>query len=192
MATNELADNLLYDIYYDLDSGAAYSGVNKIRFILKQKGLNIPVKYVKNWLKKQQIYTMYKPVLSKRIKTKSIVVNSINDLWDVDLADLSNLSSFNDGIKHLLVAIDILSRKIFVKPLKNKQADSIIIALMELFQEHGTPKKLRSDRGTEFTASSVRNYLNPLLKQYFATGPQKAAYAESAVKQLKKLFLNQT
>ena len=188
MEKQEIIDNMLKDLYYNIESPAAFSGVNKLRFALKQKGLKVPISYIKKWLKKQQIYTMYKPVLSKRIKSKSIVANFINDIWDVDLADISSLSADNDGVKYLLTAIDVLSRKIFVYPLKNKQAASVLAGLTELFRINGTPSKLRSDRGSEFTAREIQNALKPLLKQYFATGPQKAAYAESAIKQLKRII----
>ena len=189
MANDEIINQLLHKLYYDVESSAAYSGLSQLMHALKNNGLKVSRDYVKKWLEGQQIYTMYKPHLNKKMKSRQIVVNSINDMWDIDLADLSTYSASNDDIKYLMVAIDILSRKIHVYPLKNKQASTIINALQILFNKFGTPRKLRSDRGTEFTANAVQSYLRPILKQYFATGPQKAAYAESAVKTVKNRII---
>lgn len=42
----------------------------------------------------------------------TVVVDTINSMWDGDLADVSNLSSDNEGYKILLLFINILSRSV--------------------------------------------------------------------------------
>jgi hypothetical protein len=49
-----------------------------------------------------------------------ITVHSPSEQLDVYLVDMQPLSKDNDGIKYLLVAIDVFSRYAWVEPLKNK------------------------------------------------------------------------
>ena len=71
---------------------------------------------MKKWLQKQDVFTLLKPV-TYRFKRKSIVVKGIDDLWDVDLADVSNLSSHTKEMQFLLIVIDVFSKHLWVEPL---------------------------------------------------------------------------
>ena len=46
----------------------------------------------------------------------------------VHLADMQSLSKYNKGIKHLLCAIDLLSKYAWVVPVKDKKGTSIVNA----------------------------------------------------------------
>ena len=63
-----------------------------------------------------QIYTrssssssLQKPV-RRKFKRNRVITIGIDDLWDADLADVSNLKKDNDNIHFLLLAIDVFSR----------------------------------------------------------------------------------
>ncbi len=71
-------------------------------------------------------------------------------LWDIDLADVSNLTKYNNGIHFLLVAIDAFSRFLWVVPLKDKKHDSIIDGLRDIFNKGRKPIWIRTDKGAEF------------------------------------------
>ena len=43
-----------------------------------------------------------------------------DNIWGVDLADMSLISKFNKGIKYLLCVIDLFSKYAWVILLKNK------------------------------------------------------------------------
>jgi hypothetical protein len=58
-----------------------------------------------------------------------VIVSGSNEQLDVDLVDMQPLSKDNDGIKCLLVAIDVFSRYAWVEPLKNKTAKQVGVAL---------------------------------------------------------------
>ena len=44
---------------------------------------------------------LLKPAI-KKFKKREVKTFYINDIWSADIADLSNLSKYNDGYKHLL------------------------------------------------------------------------------------------
>jgi transposase InsO family protein len=84
----------------------------------------------------------------KRLK---IHVNKRNAQWSIDLADLNRLSGYNNHFRYMLVCVDVYSRYTFVKLLKTKSAGNVAKKFEELLLEHGVPKKVHSDEGTEFS-----------------------------------------
>ena len=76
----------------------------------------------------QNTYTLHKPV-RKRFPRNPYTVTNIDDVWEMDLADLSSLSKHNNKFKYLLNVIDIFSLYAWSVPLKDKTGTSITIAL---------------------------------------------------------------
>ena len=62
----------------------------------------------KKFLSGRDAYTLHKPrrIRFPRHRTYS---KGIADLYQIDLADVSNLSPFNDGCRYLLTCIDAVS-----------------------------------------------------------------------------------
>ena len=94
------------------------------------------------------------------MKRKAIITKGIDDLWDVDLADVSNLTQHNKDIHFLLVVIDVFSKHLWVEPLPNKTHDSVLKGFQNIFDK--TPRRptlLRTDKGKEFTNRWVKQFL---------------------------------
>ena len=68
---------------------------------------------------------LHKPFI-KNFKRRKVCSSFKDNIWGVDLADMSLISNFNKGIKYLLCVIDLFSRYSWVIPLKNKKGDSIV------------------------------------------------------------------
>ena len=49
-------------------------------------------------------------------------------LWDTDLAFVQDVAEENDGVNCLLVVIDILSKYVWVRQMKNKTVHSLLEA----------------------------------------------------------------
>jgi hypothetical protein len=88
---------------------------------------------VKEWLCGQDMYTLHKPV-RKRFRKNRYTVTNIDDAWEMDLADLSSLSKYDDKYKYLLNVIDIVPRYAWSVTLKDKTTTSITAGLKALFQ----------------------------------------------------------
>jgi len=71
----------------------------------------------------------------------------IDDVWEIDPADLSSFSKY-DRYKFLLNVIDIFSRYAWCVPLKDKIGTSIN-QLRNLFQNR-KPITTQSDKGSKF------------------------------------------
>ena len=57
-----------------------------------------------------------------------------DNIWGVDLADMTLISKFNKGIKYLLRVIDLFSRYAWVVLLKNKKSDSIVEEFKKIYK----------------------------------------------------------
>ena len=97
----------LGNIYYDPKHAAGFGSVAKLVKASKSKKRD-----VEEWLSGQNTYTLHKPV-RKRFPRNPYTVTNIDDVWEMDLADLSSLSKYNDRHKYLLNFIDIFSRYAF-------------------------------------------------------------------------------
>ena len=71
-----------------------------------------------------------------------------------------DLKSFNvpsaEGNSYLLVVVDICTRFVFLRPIKDKTMETITSALFTLFCDVGFPKIIQSDRGAEFVNSLLQ------------------------------------
>lgn len=111
----------LRKLYYTPGSPGAFAGPEKLYQAVREDGKhNIGRMRIRQFLNNEDPYSLMKPIRRSFLRSR-VVVDTIDSMWDGDLADVSNLSSENDGYKFLLVLIDIFSRFLFIIPLKNKQ-----------------------------------------------------------------------
>ena len=119
-----------------------------------------------------------------------VVVSDIEDQFDMDLSDVSNISNENDGITYLLFVIDIFSNYLWVEPLKNKTAKDVVKALNNILNKGRTCKKLRSDNGKELNNIIMKTFLKNEGIYYFTTqnSDTKANVVERVIKTIKNMM----
>ena len=66
---------------------------------------------------------LHKPII-KKFKRRKVLSSFKDNIWGVDLADMSLISKFNKGIKYLLCVIDLFSRYSWVVGIKVKKGVS--------------------------------------------------------------------
>ena len=91
-------------------------------------GRNITRKQLYEWLSKQDVYTSHHPILH-HFARRWVITRGLNDVWDVDLMDMSNLAKYNDGVTFIAIFIDIFSRYLNVEPMKNKPTKETLQAI---------------------------------------------------------------
>ena len=65
------------------------------------------------------------------------------------MAYVDKLAKYNNGVKYLLVAVDVLSRKLRVQPMRTKGAEETAKTFGRMITKT-KPLKVWSDKGTEF------------------------------------------
>ena len=153
-------------------SAVAFGGVSKLLKEARKK--NISPAQVKRWLKKQLSYTLHKG-LKRKFKKNRVIVNGMDEQWQADLVDMQSFARDNKGIKFLLTVIDVLSKRAWAVPLKNKTGAEIIKAFETIFKEGRTPEKLQTDAGSEFMNRQFQTFLKKWNVYHFVTYNQTKA-----------------
>ena len=178
----------LQAIYFNPKHPGSFAGPDKLKKILSDEGYSVGRHRIKKWLQNQDAYSLQRNVNTK-FKRPRVVTTGIDDLWDMDLADVSNLKSYNDNILYFLIVIDVFSRYLWLVPLKNKQHNGIIEALRGIFSKGRKPYRIRSDKGSELKNKWVKSFLTQSgVKQQFTQGENKANYAERVIRSVKSLM----
>ena len=180
--------NYAQEIYFNPANKGAFYGPKKLQQILNER-YTVSYHKVKNWLQNQDAYSLHQPVQYK-IKRDRIVSKGIDDLWDMDLADVSNIAKYNEGNKFWLIMIDVFSKSLWVEPVKDKTHQSITNALQKIFDRtNRRPKNIRSDNGAEFKNKWVNQFFKKNeINAYTTKNETKANYAERVIRTLKTMM----
>ena len=114
---------------------------------------------VRDFLESQDAYTLHKPIRRKFLRRKTVSLG-IDRIWQLDLADLTNISRDNDNYKFILTCIDCYSRYAFAVPLKNKSALEVKTAFECILNESDRcPTYVQTDKGREFLNAVFFSFL---------------------------------
>ena len=108
----------------------------------------------------------------------------LNDKGDNSLTEIPGCPE-----NFILVAIDIFSKYVWLRPLKDKRCESVMKAVKNIFAEGRSPSRIRTDKGQEFKSRLVESLLKQrrtciehLLSQITEI---KANYVERVIKTIK-------
>ena len=115
----------LKEIYSNVSDPGSYGSVLGLYRAAKEAGLKVTVKDVETFLKTQDTYTLHRNA-RKNFKRNRTIVYGIDEQWQIDLADLKNLTRHNKGFRYLLCCIDVFSKYAFVVATKDKKGPTIL------------------------------------------------------------------
>lgn len=170
----ERAKTILSKLYYDTKKPTAFSSMENVYTAAKKILPNISRRLVREWFDEQLTPSLHKPARYNFPRNKVIVV-SIDDQWQVDLCDMISKAEFNDGYQHIMTVIDCFSKYSWARSIKNKGSDQIIEALTSIFESGRVPKRIQSDKGSEFTNRKVQSFLKIRGIHFFTTNSEMKA-----------------
>ncbi len=150
---------------------------------------NVSLKKAKEVLEGIDGYTLHREYKQPKLYNP-YYVHTRREQAQGDLIDVSRISAANDGIKFLLLLIDIFTKRVWVYPLENKSATKTSAAIRTWLAEIDVPPKiLKTDRGTEFTNRLTQQVLRSRGVEWQpANGTLKACFAERANKTVQILL----
>lgn len=152
-------DELLEKLYYDLNQGSSLGSVDALFHSAKRKNKKITKKEVREWLKGQRVYSLHRPAI-KHFRRNRVLVGSIDSVWELDLIDMQSLKKYNSNYRYMLTCIDVLSKYAWAIPIKDKSGPTLVKAFKQVLDESGRkPKKIHTDRGSEFTNRVFQTFL---------------------------------
>jgi hypothetical protein len=182
-------ERLLERAYTDPKSPVAFTGIAPLYRYVKARNGAIRRQDVVEFLQRRRSYTIHKPV-RRKFRRLATIASGLHSQWEVDLADFQQIKNDgNDGFAFLLVCKDVLSRQIFVEPIKSKRAIDVKRGFEAVFQRAGQrPWSIRSDLGNEFCSREMQEFFRTkdILKFNAYTSPwMHCAHAENAIKLIK-------
>ena len=160
---------------------AAYGSVDNL-----QKATNLSRKKVENFLQTKNAHTKYRQVRRYFPRLK-VIAFDINEIWSIDLAYVDKLAKYNNGVKYLLVAVDVLSRYLRVLPMRSKSAKETARTFKRMIQKQ-KPQKVWSDKGTEFKGAFKRLCDQEGIETYTTQSETKSAFAERNIRSRKNII----
>ena len=164
------------------DGKAAYGSMKNL-----QKASGLSKKKVAYFLHSKDSYTKYRHA-TRHFKRLPAFAKRINEIWCLDLAFMDKLSDTNNGVKYLLVCVDVFSRFVRVQPMKSKYSTDAVVAFKKMLRKKSMPAKVWVDQGTEFSGEFRKFCMDKKIKIYSTRSETKAAVAERAIKSLKNII----
>ena len=162
-------------IYYDPKNAGGYGGIQRLKqAVFENTGVRYTDSDIERWLLKQDVYTLHKmaPIHFKRNR---VLVNKKDWQFQADLVDMSAYSSENDGVRYLLTCIDVFSKYAWVRCLKNKSGRCVTEAFKDILDEGRKPRKLQTDKGTEFFNREFKALVREYNVLHFTTSNETKA-----------------
>ena len=179
-------DEYLSSVYYNPKRTGGLGGVERLYLDVKKDGkYNISRAQLKKWLMKQDTNTLHKPA-RRNYRRNRVIVGGIDELWQMDLADMQSIADNNDGYRYLLICIDVFSKYVWVIPLKDKTGPALVTAFKVILGSGRKPQKIQTDQGTEF----FNKHFKALMKEeeiqlYNTYNETKASVVERVIRTLK-------
>lgn len=183
---SEILKKLYYDPKYGLQGKAKF--VEKV----KRDYPNITNKEINTFFENQTLSKV-----NKKVKFKGFYkIVAIPRTFQCDLFFMPSYKSRNDNISVFFIAIDIMSRKMWIYPMKNKTKNEIMKCINKLYKDIPDLKGIEAD--DEFNQTTISEWCNEkniLLstdvssEDHFNKG-NKLGIVDSAVRNIKKMIRN--
>lgn len=170
------ANNIMEQNYVSLGHPSAFSAPGNIK---RSSQSSDTVATIGKALQSVDAYTLHREYHKPRTKNPFFLYEKRQQL-QMDLIDVSEFSTANDGVTFLLVAIDGFTKYAWVRPIVRKTARSSLAAIQFILTTmRGKPKAIFFDKGTEFTNRLVQDYLqSEQIRIEHPDSEMKAAIAE--------------
>ena len=118
---------------------------------------------------------VHKKVISKFDK-RAVVSSFIDDIWAIDLLDISKVKTQNSNYTFILCVIDLFSKYAWAIPLKGKSEKVVLDGFKSI---RHFPINLWSDEGTEFYNKSFKKFCKDAnINLYHTNSGLKSVFVE--------------
>ena len=91
-----------------------------------------------------------------------------------------------EGVKYLLMVIDVFSKNGWIKPLKDKKTETVSKAFDEIFKSKRKPQMFWTDKSSEFISKNFKEFLKRnKIKLYHTENEEKSSVVERWNKTMK-------
>lgn len=121
----------------------------------------------------------------KLFNRRKYYVPGKNHTWGSDLI-LLPATEMENGYKYFIIVIDLFTRYLWVRPLKDAKSETVTKAFEDIFISAGThPMFIQTDRGSEYKGSTKKLFEELGLTHYFSNNSTKQPHSERVARTLK-------
>jgi len=139
-------------IYTDPRKPGSFTSVANL-----QRYAGVDSQTAERFLSSQNAYTMHRPA-RVHFPRRRTYAKGIDDLFQIDLIDLSSLASHNSGHRFILMCIDVFSKYAWAVPLKTKTGREVADAMQSILEQRQCTL-LQADKGTEWLNSKFQEMI---------------------------------
>ncbi len=165
----------------------SYRGADSIFKRLQTKTIGITRSFVKRQMKDYEMTQI--DMAKNKDLVKPIFSKHANEIWQMDLIDMSKHLEFNSDTTFILTIIDHFSKFAWVATLKDKRGISVSKALENIVRNESPPLVIQSDNGSEFLARETQS----VLKKYGINQRLSLAYrpqSNGCIERFNKIIKN--
>uniref|UniRef100_A0A914YQG7 Integrase catalytic domain-containing protein n=1 Tax=Panagrolaimus superbus TaxID=310955 RepID=A0A914YQG7_9BILA len=158
-----MTNELLNKLYTNPKSGVFFASEDRFYKEIKKHYPEIKKKDVKDYLESNLTRSLFKESRQK-FERNPTIVHSFS-YYQMDLLQMTqySLPEKNDGVNYLLCVISVLSKKLYVEPLKTKTGAEVKTQFLKILNRLDFPMThCFSDKGSEFYNTA----LNDIYKKY--------------------------
>lgn len=167
----EINDEQILKDYTTPGHPIAYAGVNTVYNYYNRQ---VPLVRIKKLLSSNEGFTLHKEFHKQR---RNITYKHFKRYqFQMDLVEVQHLANKNSGTRYLLNCIDIFTRYAFVRPLKDKNARTVLDAFKSILEEAVIPPyMIVMDKGTEFNNRIFKEFCSQ--RKIKLINPQASVHA---------------
>ena len=174
----------LYGIYTSPSHPTAFGSVNNL---VKASGLSRAK--VLDYLQSSPTYIKFRAT-KRNFRRLPVISLGIDQIWSLDVSYMEKLAKLNNGNKYLLLAVDTVSRKVRVEPMKNKTRANAKKAFerMSIFKTLQLPINLWVDQGKEFKGEFLKFCPHNDIEVYSMLSELKSGMADRYIRTFKTIL----
>jgi transposase InsO family protein len=141
-----------------------YPAKAKLLKIAKESRPEIKANEVNDFLDAKQSYQLLKESKKLKANTGHVVAYRINEIWQIDIFDMTRYAGSNKGYKYMFACMDVFTRYGYIVPMKNKDITSTTTALKEILSKNksgpqSSPNLIISDNDSSFMGEMFQKVL---------------------------------
>ena len=149
-------DAIISDIYEKNN----FPGRDVLIKLVKKDNPGIKSSYIKKWYDNQlEIQLLHKQ--QKQDDSGHITAFQPNEMWNIDIFDLSKHWEHNRGQKYIFAVVDVFTRKAYAEPMTAKDGDNVAGALLSIIMEHDVhPRVILADSDAAYTSAAFKEVMD--------------------------------
>lgn len=124
----------------------------------------------------------------RRFMRRKFPMRGVNDTIQADLMEMCPFYRVNRGYRYILIVINVFSKKVYGRPMKNKTAKSTVSAMKSILDSmtHSV-HNLHVDQGGEFWSKQMAELMKTYkINMYHTYSTTKAFFCERVLRTLKR------